>query len=170
MTVWQWLLLSVVILHLFCTTTEEEITPPPSPPQPENIKPTPEEKPTEQSERKPDIKDVLDSLIKKLADAEFKVRDNAHKEIESILKERIETPKELERLVSFLKGRLSETEDAEVRLRLERITALYSIYIEWGITEKILNEFPDVAERLTSSDADVRRKVVEESVGKARCC
>ena len=161
MVMWRCLLLSVVVLYLSCMTAEKEETPFRTR-QPQREEASPEEKPAEQQKREPDIRKVLDSLIEKLADAEFEVRDNAHKEIESILKERIETPKELERLVSFLKGRLSEAEDAEVRLRLERITALYSTYIEWGITEKILSEFPDVIERLTSSEAWVRKGIVDE--------
>jgi len=94
---WRWLLLSVIFLHLFCTTAEKERRlSQPSPPQPEEVKPIPEEKPAEQHKQKPDIKGVLDSLIEKLADAEFEVRQTAQKEIESILKECIGTPKELE--------------------------------------------------------------------------
>ena len=158
----RWLLLVIVLACLSCTTAGKEKTLPPSPPQPEKVEPAPEEKPAEQGKQKPDIRKVLDSLIEQLADAEFKVRQNAHKEIESILKERIETPKELERLVSFLKERLSEAEDAEVRIRLERILGFYSIYIDWGITPEVLSKFPDVVERLTSSDVWVRREIVEE--------
>jgi len=150
----RYLLLSLVILHLFCAPEEG--------PQQEKVGLAPEEKPAEQQDLKLEIRKMLDSLIEKLADSEFKVRDNAHKKIEAILKKRIDKPEELKSLVSFLKERLSETEDADVLLRLERITRLFSIYINWGITSEVLSKFPDVAERLTSSDANVRIKMAGE--------
>jgi len=101
-----------------------------------------------------DLKKVLDSLVVKLGDDEFGVRETAEEKLKALLK----NPDTLDTTLSHLRKHLDRTENVEVKRSLERLT---SPYIEWGITGEVLRKFPNILGRLTSFDTEVRLRMVK---------
>jgi len=106
-----------------------------------------EERPKEGFPERADIEEVLSSLIRRLGDDEFRTRVEAFKEIKRILRESVYEPRNIRRLLSFLKNCSEKTEDEEVRMRLDSILQFYS----------------SLSEYLSSRCAKVRKKAMSKS-------
>jgi HEAT repeat protein len=104
-----------------------------------------------------ELKQKADALIQKLGDDEYAVREAAQAEIATLLQD----TKTFDALLPYLKQQMDVTQDVEVKVRLERITTLF----EFGITSSVLEKFPNIIARLTSSDPEVRAKFAGELTG-----
>jgi HEAT repeat protein len=110
-----------------------------------------------------ELKQKVDALIQQLGDDKWRVREAAEKELSQLLPK---DPKAFDPLLAYLNEQMDTTQDVEVKVRLEGIT---KHYLEFGITSSLLEKFPNVLDRLTSPDEQIRETCVN-NLGNSKQC
>lgn len=125
----------------------EQNLPPKEQPEPETQKPV--------VKASPELKKKVDTLVQKLADEKYSAREEAEKEMQTLLQDSTT----FDVLLSYLKEQLKAAKDDELKTRLGRIIGPY---VGWGISSPLLKKFPDIITRLNSSDKVIRANTIKE--------
>jgi HEAT repeat protein len=123
---------------------------PAQPPVPSSPPPAAEGK---QPEGFGNIRQRIDVLI--VAYEHYSGSEAAEKELKELLTGDAKT---FDEVLSYIKKKIASSEDPEVKAQLEKVIGLYT---EWGITGPIIKKFPNILERLTSADREVRERMVK---------